>query len=214
MTFVGNVLGAPGEMAGWSYESKGPGAMGRPAIWLLGWDDVSPQPYDSITAASEIRDGNWDWVQSKQSWHNSAPVTLQNSLYLTSKPAFFGTNVWPWVDPTNGQTGELPAKARFDELTSVGVSRGKLPPAPALSQNYPNPFNPTTGIRFQMSGAGPVNLTVYDLLGREVATLVNEVKEAGTYSVTWNGAGQPSGVYFCRMVAGSYTSTVKMVLAK
>jgi flagellar hook assembly protein FlgD len=83
-----------------------------------------------------------------------------------------------------------------------------------LQQNYPNPFNPTTAVSYQLSAVSNVRITIYDVLGREIASLLDEVKQPGTYSVTWNGAGYPSGMYFCRMVAGSYTSTVKMVLAK
>jgi len=102
-----------------------------------------------------------------------------------------------------------------------------------LMQNYPNPFNPTTEIRFQISparltgntGAGPdeigaggdvrfVRLAVYDLLGREVTTLVNEVTQPGVYSVQWNAAGFPSGVYFCRLQAGLFTETKKLVLMR
>jgi hypothetical protein len=81
-------------------------------------------------------------------------------------------------------------------------------------QNYPNPFNPTTNIEWRTADCGLVTLKLYDLLGREVATLVNEVKQAGSYEVTWNAAGFASGVYFYRLTAGSYTETKKLVLAK
>ena len=214
MTFVGNVLGAQGQMGGWRYESTGPGAMGHPAIWLLGWDDVSPQPYDSVTAATEVRDGNWDWVQSKQSWHNSSPVTLQNSLYLKDKPPFFGSNAWPWVDPSTGRVGVLPAKARFDMLTFVGSVSTALPLAPELSQNYPNPFNPRTTIMYQLSRSSVVRLSVYDILGREVTTLVNEVKEPGSYTILFDGSKLASGIYFYRLQAGTYHDTKKLLLLR
>ena len=113
MTFVGNVLGAAGEMGGWIYDATGTGGMSRAAIWLLGWDDWSPNPYDPNVAATAIRDGNWDWVQAKQSW-DGTPGDLPDSLYMPGKPAFFGSQPWPWVDPTTGAVGLLPAKARFD----------------------------------------------------------------------------------------------------
>jgi GH35 family endo-1,4-beta-xylanase len=83
-----------------------------------------------------------------------------------------------------------------------------------LSQNYPNPFNPTTTIRYQVETTGSVMLKVFDVLGREVATLVNDIQPAGSYTVRWDGASHPSGVYYCRMVAGSVTQTRKMVLAR
>jgi len=214
MTFVGNVLGAKGEMGGWRYESTGPDAMGHPSIWLLGWDDVSPQPYDSQTVATEIRDGNWDWVQSKQSWHNSNPANLQSSLYLKSKPAFFGANAWPWVDPSNGQVGVLPAKARFDMLTSLGGARTASPRSPGLSQNYPNPFNPSTTIRYQLPRSSVVRLSVYDVLGREVYVLVNGKMNAGPHEAVFIAAGCASGVYFYRLQTGDFVQCRKMLLLK
>jgi hypothetical protein len=114
MSFVGNVLGVQGRMSRFVYSSIGNDSMSRPAIWLLGWDDWSPQPYDSQVEATAIRDGNWDWVQSRQSWHNSAAAPLPDSMYMPGKPAFFGNLTWPWVNPSNGSTLVLPAKARFD----------------------------------------------------------------------------------------------------
>jgi hypothetical protein len=83
-----------------------------------------------------------------------------------------------------------------------------------LLQNYPNPFNPTTVVRYQLPVASDVRLSVYDLLGREVAVLVNERKPAGLYSVDFAGNGLASGVYIYRIVAGNFVSTRKMILMK
>jgi len=83
-----------------------------------------------------------------------------------------------------------------------------------LSQNYPNPFNPKTDIGYQISDEGLVRLVVYDLLGREVATLVNEKLGAGTYSKTWDASGMPSGVYFYRLEAAGFSQTKKLVLVR
>jgi rhamnogalacturonyl hydrolase YesR len=89
-----------------------------------------------------------------------------------------------------------------------------VPKVFALNQNYPNPFNPSTVICYQLPVAGPVSLKVYDVIGREVATLVNETKEAGSYDVTFNATKLASGVYFYRMNAGSYTSVKKLLVMK
>jgi hypothetical protein len=83
-----------------------------------------------------------------------------------------------------------------------------------LEQNYPNPFNPSTSFTYELSKAGFVSVKIYDLLGREVATLANEFKQAGVYSATWNAASFGSGVYFCKMQSGSFTATRKVVLMK
>jgi hypothetical protein len=87
--------------------------------------------------------------------------------------------------------------------TTVGVAHlsGNLPQEFLLNQNYPNPFNPTTAISFQLSAVSFVTLTVSDMLGREVATLVSGQRAAGKHTVTWDAAGMPSGVYVYRFQA-------------
>ncbi len=97
-----------------------------------------------------------------------------------------------------------------------------VPGRTALGPNYPNPFNPSTVIDYELSSRGHVEIKVYDVLGREVAALVNEQKPPGEYSVQWNAEGMPSGVYFYRMQArqinggqaGSFTATKKLLLLK
>jgi photosystem II stability/assembly factor-like uncharacterized protein len=83
-----------------------------------------------------------------------------------------------------------------------------------LSQNYPNPFNPSTVISYQSPVIGFVTLKVYDILGREVATLVNEEKPTGEYEVEFNGSNFPSGIYFYQLKTGLFTETRKMVLLR
>jgi hypothetical protein len=83
-----------------------------------------------------------------------------------------------------------------------------------LEQNYPNPFNPKTVVSYQLSVVSDVRLVVYDLLGREVAVLVKERKAPGKYEATWDGTGFSSGVFLCRLSAGNFVQTRKMVLLK
>ena len=84
----------------------------------------------------------------------------------------------------------------------------------SLSQNYPNPFNPTTTINYSIKSAGLITLKIYDMLGTEVASLVNERQEAGDYSVTFNAADLPSGIYVYKLTAGNFVSTKKLILLK
>ena len=84
----------------------------------------------------------------------------------------------------------------------------------ALNQNYPNPFNPTTVISYQLPISGYVSLKVCDMLGREVMTLVNEVKSAGHYSINFNASAFSSGIYFYRITAGTFTQTKQMMFIK
>jgi hypothetical protein len=90
----------------------------------------------------------------------------------------------------------------------------EMPSSYSLQQNYPNPFNPSTRIKFQIVEPGNVNLKVYDILGNEITTLVNEEISAGTYEATFDAAGLSSGIYFYTLVAGSFTETKKMILLK
>jgi hypothetical protein len=84
----------------------------------------------------------------------------------------------------------------------------------ALSQNYPNPFNPTTRIEFTLPEASKVKLRVYDVLGREVMVLKDELLEAGYHTVEFSGTALSSGLYFYRLEAGKFTALKKMLLVK
>jgi hypothetical protein len=102
------------------------------------------------------------------------------------------------------------------------IKNDELPLQYSFSQNYPNPFNPVTKIKYSIPSVTLrqaqndilVTLKVYDILGREVATLVNEEKPAGEYEVEFNAANLPSGIYFYQLKAGNYSETKKMVLLK
>jgi hypothetical protein len=105
-----------------------------------------------------------------------------------------------------------PTSVQYSAATPQGFS---------LQQNYPNPFNPSTRIQFsigqenrRMDQAEKVVLKVFDVLGREVATLVNENLQPGNYEVTFDAAGLPSGVYYYRLTAGGFSSVRKMVLLR
>jgi len=99
---------------------------------------------------------------------------------------------------------------RFRETHGSNV----IPEKFSLSQNYPNPFNPLTKINFSLPNASKVTLKIYDILGRMVKELVNEFKDKGVYSVTFDGTGLASGVYFYTIEAGTFKETKKMVLVK
>jgi subtilisin family serine protease len=98
--------------------------------------------------------------------------------------------------------------------TSVATGATEVPRVFSLSQNYPNPFNPSTLIKFSIAEPRFVSLKVYDALGREITTLVNEVRVPGDYTVDWNPHGLTSGIYFYRLTAGAYTSMKKMTLLR
>ncbi len=104
--------------------------------------------------------------------------------------------------------------AKSNSLQLYASSSNRIPDHFSLSQNYPNPFNPTTIISYDLPTADHVVLKVYDLLGKEVATLYNGNQNAGTYNVLFDASKLASGVYFYQLKAGDYTSIKKMVLLK
>ena len=99
-------------------------------------------------------------------------------------------------------------------VPSTSVGDPVVPQSFVLHQNYPNPFNPTTRIRFSLSGAGFVSLKVFDLTGKEIATLVSELRDPGEYTAEFSGANLPSGVYFYQLSAGGVAQTRKMLLIR
>jgi hypothetical protein len=143
-------------------------------------------------------------------------------------PDYFAAQVFVTSAKTPG-VNVLGKNYAFQIVTPVGVVDKRLPTAFGLEQNYPNPFNPNSDIRYQIAELSNVRLAVYDVLGREVAVLVNEKKGPGTYQVRFEASTLPSGVYFYRIQvrpsdsvlgrdsrdgAGSYTETKRLLLIR
>ena len=102
----------------------------------------------------------------------------------------------------------------LDSPTDIEEGENQLPTKFALSQNYPNPFNPSTTIKYSIPKQSNVTLKVFDVLGCEATTLVNEEKLAGNYEIIWNAVNLPSGVYFYQLTAGAFIETKKLVFIK
>jgi hypothetical protein len=125
----------------------------------------------------------------------------------------------------NFQLNKEPLQLIFDpdreivlkEASTVVVSMDEdeiIPEEFSLGQNYPNPFNPTTNIEFRIADFGFVSLKIYDVLGNEVAVLVNEEKPAGIYSVEFDASVLSSGTYFYKLTAGKFSDTKKLIILK
>ncbi|MBK6772401.1 MAG: SBBP repeat-containing protein [Ignavibacteria bacterium] len=106
------------------------------------------------------------------------------------------------------------ATIKYSQSTGIGQISSNIPEEYSLSQNYPNPFNPATNLEFGISDLGFVSLKVYDILGKEIITLVNEKLSPGNYKVEFDGRGLTSGVYFYRLNTGEFTDTKRMILIK
>lgn len=149
-------------------------------------------------------------------------ISLSSSSKATSAigQAFVGTSQGPGSMVVSGFLADTLLRGT---IVAVNEQTG-LPTRYELFQNYPNPFNPTTTIKYQIPASAFVTLKVFDIVGREVATLVSNVQEAGSYTVQWNAHSVASGVYFYRMSAvsatgregeaGSFVSTRKLILLR
>ena len=104
--------------------------------------------------------------------------------------------------------------AEFEKILTVTKNEKELPENFELYQNYPNPFNPTTTIKYSIPELSFVTLKIYDILGNEVATLINEEQSVGYYFVSVYASSMSSGIYFYQLKAGSYTQTKRMIILK
>ncbi|MCX6165917.1 MAG: T9SS type A sorting domain-containing protein [Ignavibacteriae bacterium] len=137
-------------------------------------------------------------------WSTQYIAPAGNFRHITK--ARTGTTIWG-VRSNGGIS-------RYGTSTSISQIGNVVPSNYSLSQNFPNPFNPVTNIYFALPKSGMVTLKVFDALGKEVATLVNEVKNAGTFNVDFNGATLSSGIYFYKLESGDFSSVKKMMLVK
>ena len=139
--------------------------------------------------------------------HTGMPITGNGRSYSLTAPC-----TAPYSGLTTGRV--VNCGVNITPTTGVITPVSNIPGKFSLSQNYPKPFNPTTNINYSIPKSGFVNLKVFDVLGREVATLVNGTKVAGNYTVDFDGSGLSSGVYFYRIEAGDFISMKKMMLTK
>lgn len=175
--------------------------------------------YPTYSDATEwaVNDGSGQLLvqqSGKYSYSNvTADTTLHKTLLLEGQKIssltgimYYSFNYYKFVPRTD---------ADFGTITSVpGTAVAMAPSAYALEQNYPNPFNPTTTISFSIPKSGMTTLKVYNVIGQEVATLVNGVQSMGTHTVQFNASVLASGVYFYRIQSGTFSLVKKMVLVK
>lgn len=149
--------------------------------------------------------------QATGSFNPKSPLSVFNN---TGDPN--GLYILRISDNANIDTGSLRAwSVTIDYGTPSGISSNtSLASEYNLSQNYPNPFNPSTKIDFSIPKSGLVTIKVFDIIGKEVATLINEYRNAGNHEITFNGSSLSSGIYFYRIETGNFIATKKMSLLK
>jgi len=164
----------------------------------------------------------WDIFYNKSTndgvkWGNEVQLTNNPSGSTLSSIAVSGSAVHiEFVDDRDGNYEIYYKQNLTGTGRPIGISNinAELPNKFALSQNYPNPFNPTTKIKFGLPNSSFAKLVVYDALGREVETLVNEQLNAGTYEAVWSADKFSSGVYYYKLTSGDFSQTNKMILIK
>ena len=188
--------------------------------WTVFTSDNSGLPYKWVTEiAIDQFDRKWFGIISRgvacfdgAEWQQFAgPQSPLSGFLVNAIDIDFDNKVW-----IGGDAGVSAGLTVYDEDQIQGVEPviTSFPDKLYLEQNYPNPFNAQTEIRYALQQTGPVSLKVFDIVGREVATLVQEVQNAGSYNITFDGAGVPSGIYFYQLQFGAEYRVKKMLLLR
>ena len=190
-----------------------------------GYDEASSLTFDSdnniyVTGYSEDNSMNSDFYTiaynstGNKMWDKVyiGPGTGENNAKAVSLDK--DGNIYVAGTSTGDTTGLDFALVKYSPVINGIKNEIDIPRSFSLEQNYPNPFNPTTDIKYSIPDNEFVELKVYDILGRKVATIEDEEEKPGTYDVTWNAINVPSGVYFYQLEAGNFIQTKKMIVLK
>jgi hypothetical protein len=188
--------------------------------------NIIPVELNSFTATLDQGNVNLNWITSTETNNKGFEVQKKSGSREYEKIGFvagYGTTTeshsYTFID-MNIPSGSFAYRLKqtdFDgssKYSNEVIVEVGIPAEFELSQNYPNPFNPSTKICFSIHSSDFVTLKVYDVIGKEVATLVDEVKSAGNYNVEFDASSLPSGIYFYKIQAGSFIDTKKMVILK
>jgi hypothetical protein len=190
---MGNIINYYPPISSWIHDDMI--TINQNRIWQIGWTGTA---LPLFTAGARVH----LWSITFMIAHGTPPQTV---LIDTVGSFSFGNN--PVFVP--GYVYYIP----------TGINEPVRPEKTVLSQNYPNPFNPSTEIAFTLEQDGHVSLIIYDLLGREIRTLLDKTMTQGSYTVTWDGRGAfgadlPSGIYFYRLTSGNFNETKLMTLIR
>ena len=156
---------------------------------------------DKIEATEGSTTPSSSWTQEDLSAYWNAETVISDASYGIHNPKYI-------------VTGLLGAMKSIGIVTAVNDEVESIPTEYTLYQNFPNPFNPTTNIRFSLPQSSNVKVVIYDAIGKQVQTLVNNELNAGIHTISWNAEGLASGIYLCRIEAGNFVQVNKMLLLK
>jgi len=174
---------------------------------IMGDTCVSLNIQQLLTGTSFALSSGSYWLGTMK-FNYLSPDCCINMRFLTNSAVFNGIGT-ALINPTDWTYTDPPPC-----IVEVENNIKEIPTKYTLSQNYPNPFNPSTSIKYTMPKSGFVSLKVYDILGREIANLVNQYKQAGTYIVDFNASALTSGMYFYKIETNDFVAVKKMVLVK
>jgi hypothetical protein len=184
-------------------------------INIVYYDDRNVGGQQTQVYVSRSTDGGNTWVDFQVSDHAFTVAPIPPSADFMGDYigiCYSNGKLWPfWMD---NYSGNCQAWTTSVIITGAEPISNEIPGEYSLSQNYPNPFNPTAVIKYTLPKQGLVKMAIYDILGKEVSSPVNEIKHAGTYEVVFDASGLTSGVYFYKLTAGDYLETKKMMLIK
>jgi len=193
------------------------------------WDTFEEIPVELISfiALVDLNNVTLTWSTATETNNRGFEIERKSADYNWEKIGFVNgngttTNISSYsYQDRNTVSGkyyyrlkQLDYDGSFSYSNEIEVDVNQLPTEFALHQNYPNPFNPVTTISYQLSAASNISLQLFDVLGNEVATLVNEPKEAGVYKVEFDASKLSSGVYFYKLQAGEFSFVKKLILTK
>jgi hypothetical protein len=198
------------------------GILGAAPIWQsqnayhgtqdIAWADVD-EDGDPDLATAEFSTGQFRIYLNRNGQLDLTPSWQFDSPNVGTALAFGDINNDGHVDLVVGVSGQPCVSVFYSQLVSA-IEEDPLPGSFTLHQNYPNPFNPATNISFGLNHSSSVTLKVFDVLGREIRTLINERLQQGSHSVQWNASDEPGGVYFYRLQSEGRAQSGKMLLVK
>lgn len=184
--------------------------------WFVGFHDLGDEEGEPLlfTDGSRIQGLTLEFLIAAGAEEQFMPISIGSGP--NDLPVNFGL-----MTPTSDEDITPIVRDGYIRYGAVGIDDNsvELPKSYAIMQNYPNPFNPETNIEYHLPQAGYVDISVYNILGQNVRTLVSENQQAGIYKAHWNGANSdgetvPSGIYFYTINTGDYSDTKKMIMLK